>query len=283
MYCTFHFRRGVFFCALLLALILGGAVCVTALAAESEKVSVPVLMYHSVLKDPKRLGKYVISPAELEKDMKYLKENGYTPVSAEELIAYTEKRGDLPEKPVMLTFDDGYYNNYVYAYPLAQQYETKIMISPIGCQSDLCSREGERLSAYYSHITWDQAAEMSASGLVDIENHSYNLHKSDGARLGTKRLPGEDEEDYKHMLVEDVHQLQSKITDATGREPLCFVYPFGAISKETPEIIKEMGFKMTMTCEEKMNTVVRNPDCLYNMGRYLRTQNRSAEQILTGG
>lgn len=281
MYFTVKLRRSILCCVLVLLLALGGAVCITALAAESEKVTVPVLMYHSVLKDQARQGKYVISPAEFERDLKYLKENGYTTVSPEDLIAYTEKKGDLPEKPVMLTFDDGYYNNYVYAYPLAQQYQAKITIAPIGYYSDAYSQEGEKLSAYYSHITWDQIAEMSASGLVEFGNHTYNLHKSDGSRLGAKRLNGENKEDYRHMLVEDVHQLQDKLAGVTGKESRCFVYPFGAVSKETPEIIKELGFKVTLTCEERVNTVVRNPDCLYDLGRYLRTQGRPAEKILS--
>ena len=94
---------------MLLALGAAGAITITALAAQ-EGVEVPVIMYHSVLKDEAQHGAYVISPAEFEKDLLWLKENGYTTVSTGELIAYTQG-GTLPEKPVLITFDDGYYNS----------------------------------------------------------------------------------------------------------------------------------------------------------------------------
>lgn len=282
MYFTFRCRRGILLSVLLSVLLLCGAVCVTAMAAEREKVCVPILMYHSVLKDEKMLGKYVITPGELEEDMNYLRENGYTPITPSDLVAYIEKKGELPEKPVMLTFDDGYYNNYVYAYPLAQKYDTKILIAPIGLQSERYSQEGVHLSAYYSHVSWGQIQEMWDSGLVEFANHSYNLHESSGARLGTKQLAGESDQDYRNMLTEDVGWLQDKLEQLTGQSPCCFVYPFGAVSQQEPDILQDMGFQVTLGCEEKVNVVTRDPASLCQMGRYLRTHNRSAEQILSG-
>ena len=72
----------------------------------------------------------MLSPAQFESDLKYLKENGYHTVVVQDLIDYVEKGVPLPEKPVMLTFDDGYYNNYYYAFPLLEEYDAKIVISP---------------------------------------------------------------------------------------------------------------------------------------------------------
>ena len=279
MFCVMKLKRCIGISCVLVAVILAFSVCVTAVAAESEKITLPVIMYHSILEDKARVGKYVISPEEFEKDLKYIREKGYTTVSVTDLINYTQKKAPLPEKPILLTFDDGYYNNYLYAFPLAQEYNTKIMISPIVYYTDEYSKE-EKLSPYYSHITWDQISEMKESGLVEFGNHTYNLHKSDGARLGTKRLGGESIEDYNHVIVTDIHEAQDKLNNSTGVTPNCFVYPFGAISKDTPKIITDMGFLCTLTCEERMNTLVRNPDCLYNLGRYLRTQTRTVEQIL---
>ena len=129
--------------------------------------------------------------------------------------------------------------------------------------------------------TWDQITEMSQSGLVEFGNHTYNLHKSDGARLGAKKLAGENADSYKQMLMEDVHEIQDKLTAATNKAPLCFAYPFGAVSKDTPEIIKSMGFSITLTCESHMNTVTRDPESLFDLGRFLRTQDQSVEKILT--
>ena len=86
-----------------------------------DSVRVPILMYHSILKDSARQGKYVISPAVLAADLDALQVKGYTAITVSDLLAYVQDGADLPEKPVMITFDDGYYNNYIYAYPLLKQ------------------------------------------------------------------------------------------------------------------------------------------------------------------
>ena len=131
----------------------------------------------------------MISPAELENDILYLKKHGYTAILMEDLINYT-KGGELPEKPILLTFDDGYYNNYLYAFPLAKQYRVKFVISPIGRYADLYSGRDEN-NAYYSHATWEQLREMTGSGLVEVQNHSYDLHEQKGGALGVRQRQGE--------------------------------------------------------------------------------------------
>lgn len=86
----------------------------------SQEVRLPVLMYHGVHSDPKKAGDYVITPQALEEDLLYLQRQGCTTVVMSDLIAYVQQGAPLPEKPVMITFDDGYYNNYLNAYPLLQ-------------------------------------------------------------------------------------------------------------------------------------------------------------------
>ena len=98
---------------------------------DNDSVKVPIIMYHSVMKSRKSLGKFVISPNEFESDLKYLKEKSYNTILMSDLIAYTKGEKDLPENPIMLTFDDGYYNNYLYVFPLLKQYESKIVLAPI--------------------------------------------------------------------------------------------------------------------------------------------------------
>ena len=122
--------------AVLVSLALCCAAVITVSAVTSEEgVEIPIVMYHSLLKDEARHGKYVISPAEFENDLQYLKKHGYTTILMSDLIAYTQGK-ELPGKPVLLTFDDGYYNNYLYAFELAKQYQCKFVISPIGYYAD---------------------------------------------------------------------------------------------------------------------------------------------------
>lgn len=259
-----------------LCLALGAGALIA--AAASEGVEVPVVMYHSMLKDEARHGQYVISPDEFESDLRYLRDHGYTTILIEDLIAYT-KGGSLPEKPVLLTFDDGYYNNYLYAFPLAQKYNAKFVISPIGRYSDLYTDTPDE-NAYYSHCTWEELREMAGSGLVEVQNHSYDLHESKGGALGMKKRPGETEDQYCQRLVEDLGKAQSAIGEKGGLPlPTALAYPFGAMSKSTPEIVKGMGFLCTLSCEEKVCRVTRDPGSLFELGRFLRYSGISSQEF----
>ena len=99
---------------LLLALLaLTGCKAAPVYDPDPEPVPLPAIMYHSILKSQSRAGTYVVSPAVFREDMQYLLDNGYETVFIEDLIEYTEG-DDLPEKPVMVTLDDGYLNNLTY-------------------------------------------------------------------------------------------------------------------------------------------------------------------------
>ena len=79
-----------------------------ALAAEAEGIRLPVLMYHAIISDPDRMGEYVITPQAFRRDMDYISEAGYETVVMEDIIAYVRSGTPLPEKPIMISFDDGY-------------------------------------------------------------------------------------------------------------------------------------------------------------------------------
>ena len=131
-------------CAIAVASLLLGPLSPTQASEEADGVSLPILMYHSVLKDKSRAGKYVVSPDTLEQDMLYLKGCGYTTVVMEDLINYVENGVPLPEKPVMLTFDDGHLNNKTYVYPLLQKHGMKAVISIVGEYTELFSNTPDR-------------------------------------------------------------------------------------------------------------------------------------------
>lgn len=244
-----------------------------------EGVQVPIVMYHHMLKEKKRLGAYVVSPEEFESDVKYLKDQGFTTVVVEDLIHYVNQGTPLPKKPVMITFDDGYESTYEYALPILKKYNAKAVVSVVGAYSDLYSGNVQK-NISYSYMTWEQVKEMQQSGFVEIQNHSYDMHEQKGPRHGARMVKGETVEEYKQALQDDLMLTQEKIKQATGKAPTCFTYPFGYIAKHSEEIIKELGFQASLSCASGISRVKQgDPDSLFSLKRYNRVHGGTTESF----
>lgn len=246
--------------------------------SDKEEVFLPIIMYHSILKDKNLQNDYTISPALFEKDLKYLTSNGYTTVTVEDLINYVYHGKDLPDKSIMLTFDDGYYNNYYYAFPLLKKYKCKAVISPIASMTEKFTQTQD-ISVTYGHISDDNIREMVNSGYVEIQNHSYDMHTLT-PRKGVSKKKGESQEDYKNAVTSDITKAQNYLENVTGKKTSCFVYPFGAKSEGTEEIVREQGFVCTMTCTEEPNVITRDKESLFELGRYRRDGKESMENLM---
>lgn len=241
------------FCIVELALPAARAVSAEPASAE-DTVALPVAMYHHILTTKSRLNDYTISPEEFEQDLQYIQKCGYTTISAAELLAWAEDGAPLPEKPILLTFDDGYESVHEYAFPLLQKYNMKAVVAIIGKHTDTFSVSEDYKSINWSHLTWDQCREMQQSGLVEIENHTYNMHdNTSGKRYGIRIRKGESEESYREALYGDIGALNDEIENEIGIRPTVFAYPFGALCKESKPILKDLGFRIILTCEEKVN------------------------------
>ncbi len=239
-------------------------------ADPDEGVAVPIVMYHSLL--PEGSSDYIITPTLFEQDLQYLQQNGYTAVTVADLIAYVDEGTPLPDHPVMLTFDDGYYNNYLYAHPLLQSYGMRAVLSPIGSVSAFYSdNPAEQDRPRYSHVTWAQMREMTASGVWEIQNHSDNLHHNQkNERKGAAKMRGESDTAYRQMLTADLTAAQERLTTQVGVTPTAFTYPFGAYSTASQPILEELGFRASLSCEEKVSRITRSPHSLWRLGRYRR-------------
>lgn len=244
--------------------------------AENE-VRLCVVMYHGLIKEKGSQNKYMIDPSVFEKDLKYLTENGYHTIFVSELVGYFENNNTLPEKPVLITFDDGYYNNYTYAFPLLKKYGCKAVISMIGIEADKAEKEKNK-KPLYSECGWTELREMTDSGFVEIQNHTYDLHHIKNGVQGAGQISGEDADDYKRRLCEDIDRFDSAVQRELGKRTECFTYPFGAKNSLTEEIVKNAGFRAAMDCEEKTN-VIHSKEELLHIHRYLRTGGMSSEEF----
>lgn len=279
---TRHNIASVILTVFLLGVLVGvkktplGAVLVS--NTSSECYNVPIIMYHSVLDNPSRRSKYVITPQELKRDLDYLIQKGYTTINTADLVSFCEKGTPLPEKSIIITFDDGYYNNYSYVFPVLKETKQKAVLSVVGTYADAFSREGEILNNNYSHATWKQIKEMSDTGFVEIQNHSYDMHNI-AVRKGNLRNRGEDEVIYREGLIKDTQRNSELIKNATGNSPLAYTYPFGAVSAESKKIIEDLGFKATYGCEEGINVITRNKECLFDLKRFNRDGTKNTEEF----
>ncbi|MBQ6181946.1 MAG: polysaccharide deacetylase family protein [Ruminococcus sp.] len=249
-------------------------------ASETDEppVPLPVIMYHSVFgTEP---SEYVITPEQLDSDLKWLSGHGFTAISAEELVQYVYGKGKLPEKPVLITFDDGHYNNLSVALPLFEKYDMRFIVSVVGRFTDSLAAADPHKSAY-SYLTWKDISELINSGRAEIGNHTYDMHSVSGKRNGCARINGESEEEYRKALSEDILTTQNSLRNACGYIPFVFAYPFGHISRESIPVLREMGFLVTLTCYERMNYITRDPDCLFGLDRYNRSGLLSTEEYMS--
>lgn len=237
-----------------------------------------IIMYHSVLKDTARTGKYVVTPDNVTNDINYLKDNGYTFVSAQEVIDYAESNTALPEKPVMLTFDDGNYNFYGYVVPILEQTGTNAVVSVVGSYTDEFS-ESNIKNMSYGYMRWSEVYDMFLSNRVEVGNHSYEFHSTDKGRNGSKKKNDESMSEYKRIFVADTEKAQNRFMTKTGFTPVIYTYPFGAYTEETADWLREMGFKMSLGCTEGVNRITHDSNSLFFLKRYNRPGGISSEQF----
>jgi len=257
------------FLILLLLFLTVLSMCSTRQVAAQEKDErlLPILMYHSVLES--KQGTYYISPQALEDDLSELKKRGYRSVTLHEVQCYLRGDGALPEKPVLITFDDGHYNNYYYAMEILKKQGFSAVLNVIGSFSEYSSTH-EKDHPEYSHLTWDEIGILARSGVFEIGNHSYNMHAYK-PRFGITRKKSESEEEYEKALREDTLRLEQTLLQKSSVRPISYAYPFGAYSKESERILRDLGYDTIFTCYEKVNRLIKGDSAklsrLYRINR----------------
>ena len=219
-----------------------------------ETVQVPILMYHDI----SYLGYgYSKTPEVFRKQMEELKSAGFTTVFFSQVIDFVERGTPLPSKPIVITFDDGYLTNYTYVLPLLQELDMKAEISLIGGAMEYTDWG----------MKWTQVQEMQASGLVHFQAHTTALHDAPG-RTGVLKKTEESWTDYVQLFAEDTRNIRGVLAYRTGVEPQVFTYPLGKHNPMTEAIIRQMGFRASLTTLDGVAEVTRgDAESLYLMRR----------------
>ena len=151
MYCCYNPKKLRLFLLIDIVILMLWMLCtavgnVSAHKPRPDGIFLPVIMYHSITETAS--SDYQITPELFENDLCYLKLQGYETVSAAQLYAYTEGKGDLPAHPVMLTFDDGFYNNLSIVLPLLEQYDMCAVVSIVGEYTEVTAERDPHVDRY---------------------------------------------------------------------------------------------------------------------------------------
>ena len=262
----------------------------TVFARPSERTDVntyskkiPVLMYHDIGDEEPDNG-MVITPELFEEQLAALRNAGYESVSFAELEEYVNGTGTLPERCVVITFDDGYLSNYEYAYPILRKYGFKATVFAVGVTSGAETYK-DTGAAIRPHFDWAQAKEMYDSGYVDIQSHTFDMHRVEGLdaeyRDGASKLDGESDAEFAEIFKADLEKSRSDIESAVGNDVFALSFPKGIHSVLTDVCAREAGFDVTVTTEEGVNDVVRGlPQSLRGLKRIGMYPNITGEKLL---
>ena len=243
----------------------------TPLPADSskEKTSkvIPILMYHHLL--PERdivANKFtdngaIISAEDFAEQMKYLKDNGYNTLFWKDACAYLEQGRPLPAKSVVITFDDGYESNYIYAYPILKELGLKATINVVVKSSEMEPAERPAFdSKKLSHLSFDQMREMVESGVISIQSHTYDGHREIYIGPGQETKPflltkeynhtlqkQETENEYRIRIADDLRQAKVVLERELGEEVVALAYPYGKYNTQVQEAMVATGYKYGVT------------------------------------
>jgi biofilm PGA synthesis lipoprotein PgaB len=253
------------------------------------------LCYHDVRDDV--AGQYdpdtnAVSTYQLFRHFAWFKDHGFHPVSVDQILK--AKSGDLPlpEKALLLTFDDGLKSFYTRVFPILKLFNYPAVLALEISWLELKPGEhlnyGEKKLERKDFLTWDEILEMKSSGLVEVASHSYNLHRGILSNPQGNKQPAatsreyfpekqryEKDEEYEERIHKDLLKSVTILKDKIGQKPRVMIWPFGRCNKRIIEISKRVGMGITLTLIHKKN----NLDCLEDIGRILIFQNPSVEDL----
>jgi peptidoglycan/xylan/chitin deacetylase (PgdA/CDA1 family) len=189
---------------------------------NAKGVKVPIIVYHSVrpyyFSDTKFVKQFIVEPAVFERQMNFLRDNGYVAISFNDLLNLFEKGKPMPTKPVIINFDDGWENQYLNAFPILKD---KKFIAAFFVYTNSLGHE--------KFMTWDEVKELSRAGMAigsHTETHPYLFKISDPA-----------------VLKKEISGSKQILEERLGEKINLFSYPYGQYSEKLMALVKESGYE----------------------------------------
>jgi len=237
-----------------------------------------ILMYHDIREEPAasaavEAGFAVVSTDTFRAHLEALVGAGFQTASFADLIAFVDHGHALPERFVVITFDDGYRSNLDLAAPILAEFGMCATVSVIGIARGRDTYRDTDIPII-PHFTWDEARPWVEQGVIHIGHHTHDMHMArhleppETFRHGVLQREGESETDFRAAFIADFETLRNEIMRALGREVPVFTYPFGQHSALTEALLYELGVRVTLITTPGVSTIEQGvPASLFSLYR----------------
>lgn len=228
---------------------------------QARLARVPIVMYHDIL--PEQLVSFDVTPAQLEAHFQSIVERGLTPISLDQLVAHLRTGQPLPEKPILLTFDDGYAGHFEHAYPLLKRYQMPAVFSifPGKLDGQVAGR---------STVTWEQLKEMAADPLVTIASHSVTHPPN------LTEVPDE-------QLWQEVADSKARLEAELGKPIKYFTYPAGYYDERVAAAVSRAGYLAALTMRQENEQFAGASESLLAIERFGQSNLEGLLDLAWGG
>jgi peptidoglycan/xylan/chitin deacetylase (PgdA/CDA1 family) len=223
------------------------------------------IAFHDVVDDRRDLGDDAMTTGTLIEFFEWLKANNWTAVSADDVLRAARGERPLPPRAILITFDDGYRSLYTRVFPLLLAYRIPVVSALVGTWMDApmeatVDYDG-RIVPRRNFISWAEAREMQATGLVEFGSHSYNLHRGVTGNPQGNVMPSavtrefkpgtgyENAASHRARLEADARRIHALLQRELGRAPRIWIWPYGRYSEISIEAVRSAGFAMALTLD----------------------------------
>jgi biofilm PGA synthesis lipoprotein PgaB len=233
-------------------------------SAEMKPGEFIVLCYHAVTNKALPGDSFSIPQQKFVEQMEYLRTHGYHPVSFDDILRASKGEKELPEKAVLLSFDDGYISYRDFVLPVLEELGYPSVLAIVGNFIEYSPPAGlaEPL------MSWEQIKEVSAHKLVEVVSHSYDLHKGiqynpqgneasavSAVAFNPDNKTYETEVEYRARIEDDFIAQKQLFKQKLGVYPRVVVWPYGRFNQISLEIAKKTGIVSTFNLEEGISSI----------------------------
>lgn len=203
-------------------------------------ISIPILCYHRVIPNP--TSPYDLTPGQLEAHFQYFKSGGYTPITVSQFLEYRKKIALFPEKPLVLTFDDGSKSHYTQVLPLLKKY---------GFKATFYIFPNAMNGSKKLWLSWEEVSAISQAGM-DIGSHTLS-HPYLTVR--DKKT----EEQYRTWLEKEMQQSKKILEEKLKIRVNTLAYPFGLYDSQVEAAAIKAGYMGMLNINTGLNRLRENP------------------------